>query len=192
LVIGMICNLFPHTAPDIALDALRYLVSENTQELERRSLRLAIFGDGPMRSALERFVKVWGLEDWVRLFGFRVDLADILPGLDAILTTSLREMMPVSLLEAMNAGVAIIGAPHNGTLDLVADGVTGIVLKGWGPHHLAAALIDERVNKTWLRAAGSAGRARLMEHFDIRAVAKAYLALYRRACTNVLRCNYYG
>jgi len=95
------------------------------------------------------------------------------------LTLSRREMMPMSLLEAMNASLPIIGTPHLGTLDLVVDMETGMIVRSWEPARIAEAIEWATENPQWRVRAGAAAHARLASNFDIELVATQYADLYR-------------
>src|SRR5579872_39212 len=173
IIVGMIANLYAHKNPSAAIEAVASLSSQL-----RATVRLAMFGDGPQRSSLEQLARELGIRDCVRFFGFRADLELLLPGLDMVLTTSPREMMPMSLLEAMNAALPIVGTPHAGTLDLVVDAETGLIVRSWEPRQIAEAIAWAATNPEWRRRAGNAAYVRLAKNFDIEKVADQYFALY--------------
>ena len=174
IAIGLIANLFPHKNPTLAIDAIARLPDRT-----RAFVQLAIFGDGPMREDLVAYAKALGIEASVQFYGFRSDLVRLLPGLDLVVTTSPREMMPISLLESMNAGLPIIGVPHAGTLDLVVDRETGIIVRSWDPQGFSEAIEWAVGQPQWRARAGNEAYTRLKKEFDIETVADRHAALYR-------------
>lgn len=184
IVIGIVANLFPHKNLSVAIDAIASI-----SQATRKSLRLAFFGDGPLRENLMAHARGLGVLQQVRFFGFCVDLQQLLPGLDIVLTTSPREMMPMSLLEAMNAALPIIGAPHSGTLDLVVDGETGIVVKAWDARDFANAIEWATARPEWRKQAGEAAYARLVKNFNIEVVADKHVQLYNALLTHNKRIS---
>lgn len=174
VVTGMLANLEAHKNPGLAIEAIALLPLQ-----DRTALRFAFFGSGSLRGNLEMRVRELGIEEIVRFYGFRSDVEELLPGLDFIVSTSAREMMPMSLLESMNAALPIIGAPHGGTLDLVIDGATGIVLKTWSAQELADAIHWAAVHAEWRVRAGQAAHARVREHYNVETSADKYAQLYR-------------
>jgi len=173
LIIGLVANLHPHKNPSLVIEALGLL-----PEQARNAVRLAIFGDGPLRGDLQERARALGVDPLVHFYGFRTDLQDLLPGLDLAVSTSQREMMPISLLESMNAALPIISVPHSGALDLIVDKGTGIVLKSWDTVALAAAVDWARQNPQWRSNAGFSAYGRLKQNFDIETVADRYSTLY--------------
>jgi|SRR5579872_7443329 len=184
VIVGVVANLYEHKNPALAIEAFACISSDT-----RRGSRLAFFGDGPLRSDLLRRVQELELEGLVRFYGFRNDLKSLLPGLDLVLTTSPREMMPISLLEAMNAALPIIGTPHAGTLDLVIDRETGLILRSWDQAAIAEAIEQAVLQPGWRHRAGEAAYERLKRNFDIEMVTDRYVDLYRKMLRRKLALN---
>jgi glycogen(starch) synthase len=94
-------------------------------------LRLTLFGEGPERARLERFVVRHGLEDSVLLPG-RVDrdaLRDTYWHSDAYLTTARLEAFGIAALEARTAGLPVLSRGDTGVGDFVVDGVSGLLAR---------------------------------------------------------------
>ncbi len=72
--------------------------------------RVAIAGDGPVRSRLECLARDRGVSDIVTFLGFRDDVGELLAASDLVVLPSLREGLSISLLEAMAAGKPIIAS----------------------------------------------------------------------------------
>ena len=71
-------------------------------------LTLDIFGEGPLRSDLERKISSLGLDDQVRLRGFRSDVRALLPGYRAYVHGSYSESFCLAIVEAMAAGLPVV------------------------------------------------------------------------------------
>jgi glycosyltransferase involved in cell wall biosynthesis len=69
--------------------------------------RLLLIGDGPERAALEALVMELGVRERVRFAGHVSQPAELIRSLDVFGLSSDTEQMPISLLEAMAAGVAV-------------------------------------------------------------------------------------
>ena len=175
LAVGMIANLTHFKNHALALDAYAAL----SPQLRTR-MRLHLFGAGPLERPLRAQAQRLGIADGVRFWGFTKDVRLRLPGLDLALTTSTVEAAPISLLEAMGAGVPIVGAPHLGTLDMVRDGETGLITADWSVQALAAALQCAAGDDAWRVRAGAAARDYLGAAFDIETTADRHVALYQR------------
>ncbi len=98
--------------------------------------RLLLVGDGPERDNLEDRVAQSGLEGKV-FFAGMVEYAELpryLAACDAFVTASVTEVHPLSLIEALAAGLPAMGVDGPGVADTIVDGVNGYL----APHDLAA------------------------------------------------------
>jgi glycosyltransferase involved in cell wall biosynthesis len=140
--------------------------------------RLVIAGEGPLRGALERQIAELDLTRVVRLLGDRGDIAELLAESDVFALSSIAEGMPVTLLEAMAAGLPVAATDVGDVASVVADGVTGTLVPAHDPPALAAALGSYLADENRRRAHGDAARTRAMERFGLGAMVSAYVSLY--------------
>jgi glycosyltransferase involved in cell wall biosynthesis len=82
-------------------------------------LKFLIVGEGHLRESLEEKAKDMGLRESVAFLGNRTDTENIYAGLDAVALTSLNEGTPLSLIEAMASGKAVISTEVGGVVDLL-------------------------------------------------------------------------
>jgi len=83
--------------------------------------KFLIVGEGHMRASLEAQAANLGLNGRVSFLGNRTDTENIYPGLDVVALTSLNEGTPLSLIEAMASGKAIISTEVGGVVDLLGQ-----------------------------------------------------------------------
>lgn len=86
-------------------------------------MRFVIIGDGELRGELESTTKDLGIERAVTFLGNRTDVSALLPGMDIIALTSANEGTPLSLIEAMAAGVPFVSTAVGGVIDLAGEKV---------------------------------------------------------------------
>jgi glycosyltransferase involved in cell wall biosynthesis len=100
--------------------------------------------------------------------GFSADVPALLDGVDVVAVPSTwPEPFGLVTLEAMRAGRPVVATAHGGTLDLVEDGVTGLLVPPRDPAALADA-IATLLRDPGLRARmGAAARARFEASFTI-------------------------
>ena len=146
--------------------------------------RCLIVGGGPCRSEIEAAIERFGVGGLVALAGPRTDIPDLLAAADVFVLTSIREGLPVSLLEAMAAGKAIVAASVGGVPDAISDGETGLLIP---PGDAAAAagavcrLLDDPALRSSLgRSAVRVAEERFSIDFVARLVGETYVALYER------------
>jgi glycosyltransferase involved in cell wall biosynthesis len=165
------------------------------QELFLRSLRQVIaavpnvlglvVGDGTgtgqgYADELAALAAELGLRDAVRFTGYCGDMPVLLAAVDVLAHTSISpEPFGRVLIEAMAAGRPVVTPAEGGGLEIVADGVTGLLYTPRDPAALAAALLRLLGDPALAAAFGAAGRARVAERFSIDAHAAAVSALYR-------------
>jgi glycosyltransferase involved in cell wall biosynthesis len=137
-----------------------------------------LVGDGPDRPMLEAEVRRLGLRDRVRLAGERHDVAELLAAADVFVLSSLSEGLPVSVLEAMAAGLPVVASRVGGVPELVAEGETGLLVAPSDAHDLAGALGRLIGDRELRRRLGAAGRVRAETQFDPDSFRRAHVDLY--------------
>jgi glycosyltransferase involved in cell wall biosynthesis len=160
-------------------DPLGQLAASGPSLRRRPGLVHLFAGEGPLRAELEAAAARAGVAGQVRLLGSRGDVGDLLAASDLMVFASRTEGMPASLIEAGVAGLPVAGVALPGVPEVVADGVTGLLVEPGDGAGLAAA-VGRLVDDASLRVAmGAAARERCRERHGIDGIAGAYLALYR-------------
>jgi glycosyltransferase involved in cell wall biosynthesis len=139
---------------------------------------IIVFGDGPLRTSLQRQIVEQGLQGDVVIAGFRNDLDRLLSWFDLLVLPSFTEGMPNVVLEAMAAGVPVVATAVGGTPEAVADGETGWLVPPGNPAELARRIIDV-LSDSERQSMGRRGRRRVEEQFTFAAQARKYLSLFR-------------
>jgi glycosyltransferase involved in cell wall biosynthesis len=139
--------------------------------------RAAIVGDGPERAALEAAAATAQVE----LLGERGDVPEQLAASDVFVLSSRSEGMPMSILEAMAAGLPVVASAVGGIPEIVRDGETGLLVPPGDADALAAALGRLLDDDGLRRRLGAAGRERALDEFDVVRFGDAHVDAYRRA-----------
>jgi glycosyltransferase involved in cell wall biosynthesis len=148
--------------------------------LEPDVCRVLVAGEGPDRPLLAAEIDALGLRGRVVLAGERHDVARLLAYAHVFVLPSRSEGHPVSVLEAMAAGVPVVASRVGGIPEQVADGETGLLVEPGDVDGLAAALRRLAADPALRRRLGEAGRARAEEAFDLPAFRRAHLEVYSR------------
>ena len=90
-------------------------------------LQYILCGKGPLESAYREFIIAHGLEKQIHLLGYRTDVLRLLYGVDLYLSPSLREGLPVSVMQAMAAKVPVVASSVRGNRDLIAHEKNGLL-----------------------------------------------------------------
>ena len=96
-------------------------------ELNREDIHYCIAGKGPSGQALQSLARQLGVADRFHLLGFRSDVAELYKAADIFCFPSLREGLPVSVIEAMASGLPVVAAINRGTVELVEEGKNGFL-----------------------------------------------------------------
>lgn len=106
---------------DVAIDALSALDT-------RIKFCFCIAGIGDKESELRQHIADKGLEDSIKLLGFRSDIPDLLHAADLFFFPSLQEGLPVAVMEAMACGLPIVCSRIRGNTDLIDEGLGGYLV----------------------------------------------------------------
>lgn len=108
-----------------------------------------------------------GLEDSVTNLGFRLDIPEILSGLDIfVLPSILPDPLPTTVLEAMAAAKPVVATRHGGATEMVLEGETGFLIP-WDNPQEAVLAIEKLIESAELREKlGKAGRQRVNDYFN--------------------------
>jgi glycosyltransferase involved in cell wall biosynthesis len=137
-----------------------------------------VVGDGPLRAALEARAAELGVAGRLQLPGWSDDARSRLPDFDVFVLPSRYEGFPLSIIEAMLAGLPVVATDVGSIREAVVDGETGLLVPSGDAAALTAAL-RRLVDDPGLRARlGAAGRARARREFTARAMAARYERLY--------------
>ena len=171
-VVGMVASLRPEKRVDLLLDAVQLVAATG------RACHVAIVGDGPLARELEGHARTLGLADRVSFLGYRSDACDLAAAFDIAVLTSDREGMPLSLLEYMALGLAIVATAVGGVPDVVADAREALLVAPGDASSVAAALTrlldapEERVRL------GRAAAVRQAAEYDLDATVRQIELLY--------------
>ena len=142
--------------------------------------RINVAGDGPYRAELERHAKSLSVD--VVFHGWLDNdspaLAELYRTCGIFVLPSSSENFPVSLLEAMSAGMAIVTTEGTGCEDVVGD--AGVLVAYGDVAGLRAALGQLTRCGATRESYGARARQRLIDRFAWPHVVQQYLAVYRR------------
>ena len=131
------------------LDALQKL------KLTNKIFHLVIIGEGPKRKAIEEQIIKNNLSDNVSLLGRRYDIDKIHTDTDIYILPSLKEGLPMSLLEAMACGTCCIASDVGDIASCVTHNKTGLLIQPGNTNALFNALILLTSNRPLIKEIGN-------------------------------------
>jgi glycosyltransferase involved in cell wall biosynthesis len=170
LVVGSLGRLDGQKAYDVLLRAAARLPDVDVE----------VVGDGADRDALLALAETLGTADRVRLPGWSDAARSALARFDVFCLPSRVEGFPLSIVEAMLAGLPVVATRVGGVPEAVADGKTGLLVPAGDVEALTDAL--SRLRDPGLRSSlGAAGRARAAADLTSEAMARSYERLWTAA-----------
>jgi glycosyltransferase involved in cell wall biosynthesis len=139
---------------------------------------LHLLGDGPLRTDLESLSKQLGLDRSVTFHGVSPNVAEFLSELDAFVLSSVSEGLPISILEAMSAGLPIVSTRVGGICEVATEHRVAEYCVPSNPQTLADA-IQSILEPERMKVMGHTGQAIARRCFTIQAMSESYEALYR-------------
>jgi glycosyltransferase involved in cell wall biosynthesis len=156
--------------------------------LQQHPWELDLVGNGPLLSDMESLAASLGISGRVRFLGRRMDVDQILAQSQINLLVTNWEGFPLSILEAMRAGLPVVASAVGGVDESVREGETGYVVPRG-----AVAQLRERITQLLLspdlrRQLGARGRADYEQHFTLERSVTKTLAVYRDAASGTSAC----
>jgi len=139
---------------------------------------LVLAGHGILRAQLQERVNQLGLTSRVHFLGLRRDIPDVLGAADIFALGSDYEGNPLSVIEAMAAGLPIISTAVGGVPELLQNGKEGLIVQPGDAEQLSEAMMTLLRDCDLRRAMGAAAATRAKEKFDVSAMVRAYEELY--------------
>jgi glycosyltransferase involved in cell wall biosynthesis len=156
--------------------------------MTHKAARLVIVGEGPESEAIAAEARAQGVADRVLMPGFLADPARWIGHFDIFALSSDSEQFPISLVEAMAAGLPAVTTRVGDVLDIVAEDNKPLIVEieddaGIEQTDLSfAAALDSLADRDDLRRTiGGANRARAEARYDEAAMISAYARLYGEA-----------
>jgi glycosyltransferase involved in cell wall biosynthesis len=181
LIVGMVSRITPRKGQDVFIQAA---------SIVNKVFPLAKFyivGDclevyQPVKDALVTTATQLEIEQQITFTGYldHESIARVLATFDVFVSPSkVPESFGLVIAEAMAAGKPVVATKHGGPLDLIIDGVTGLLIPSEDPAAMANAIINLLRDKAKRQSMGQSGKARVRECFSIDKHLSLIESLYR-------------
>lgn len=142
--------------------------------------RATMVGDGPLRPAVESAIADADLQETIDLTGWVTDPVDVYRNSRLVVLTSTREMLPLSVVEAMHVGVPPIAPRIGGLPDLIESGETGVLVSDRNPETYVDVIIDLLADESHRQSIAQETQ-RIHQTQSPRAVARSWIAVFAQS-----------
>ncbi|BCM92239.1 N-acetyl-alpha-D-glucosaminyl L-malate synthase [Abditibacteriota bacterium] len=155
--ISVVASLIERKGHRFLLDAVANLPAD---------LQLLFAGEGVLEEPLRAQVKTLGLENRVHFLGFQRDVERVLAATDILCLPSLKEGLPISIMEAQARAVTVVAARTAGIPEVVREGETGFICEPGDVKSLRLALKRALENPDISKQIGMRARNFIEANFD--------------------------
>jgi glycosyltransferase involved in cell wall biosynthesis len=177
LVLGTVALFRPRKGIEVLLEAMA--------RVRATGLPVRLHAVGPFETAVYEqsvmdLTRSLGLQDVVTWAGFRSDVVAEFRRMHVFVLPSLYgEGMPMVVLEAMAAGLPVVGTRVEGIPEVVRDGRDGLLAAPGSADELGAALLRIACGEVDALALGDSGRQRQRERYSDESMAAGIARVYR-------------
>jgi glycosyltransferase involved in cell wall biosynthesis len=159
-VIGIVARLVDVKDHALFLDAAALALKKAPH------IKFLIIGDGELKQSLQNKALALGIADRVIFTGWKTDLSEIYSLIDAATLTSKNEGLPVTLIEALAAGIPVASCDVGGVRDIIDHAKTGYVVLDRTAAALADTYIEMSFHREQTRQMGLIGRSITRSRFS--------------------------
>jgi glycosyltransferase involved in cell wall biosynthesis len=176
--IGWVGRISREKGPDVLVEAL--------PALEDLNIHVTLIGEGAERRKLEQRTRELGIENGVSWAGEVPRASRLFPAFDVFVNSSRTEGTPITLFEAMHAGVPVVATAVGGVPDVVSSD-DALLIPPEDPSALAFAIREVHDHPIDAARRASHARSRLDRDFTTTSWLEAYERIYRNAMISRVR-----
>jgi len=184
-LLGMVGRITPWKGQHIFVEALA-LLRRQFPDVQGVLVGPAEEADGPgYADRVKQQAQSLGLSDCLHFSGYRDDIPEVLAALDVVVHASVKpEPFGRVIIEGMAAGKPVVGSRAGGALEIISDGVDGLLTPPDDPVALAGALSRLLVDPELSARLGNAARRTARDRFDVAAHVAAVQNFYEQVMRN--------
>ena len=148
-------------------------------KLRNRKIYYLVVGRGELYEEYDHLIRMYGLQDNIKLLGYRTDIDELCKITDCFVHPSVREGLGIAPLEAMASGLPLISSYVNGIKDYTENEVSGCCLKNPTDVEEMVEAIEKVYKKSDFRIACGRNNKVTAKSFDIKNTNKIMEKLYK-------------
>ncbi|WP_429714224.1 glycosyltransferase family 4 protein [Bacillus rhizoplanae] len=145
---------------------------------EAPNAKLLLAGRGPLMEDCKKLAAQLGVADMVHFLGYRTDIASLLPMCDIAVASSLREGLPVNIMEAMACGLSVVATDNRGHRELIRNNENGWIVSCDNVEEMSDKLKLLAQNPNLNVQLGITGRMMIEKKYAINEVLKEKIGIY--------------
>ena len=146
------------TAAELNGNKNQRIVIEALARCPYRKVYYSLCGKGNNEKRLEELIKSLGLEDRVKLLGYRTDMERVLQSADVFVFPSIREGLGIAGVEALMCNVPVVALDNRGTREYVRHMANGLVCRNNSIDSFKNAIMCLYENPKFLNKLSASGR----------------------------------
>lgn len=176
IVVGLIGRLSQQKGHVYLMEAAKELI------INYSHIKFVFWGDGHLKESLVRSRDDLGLQKNVIFAGVTNNMPTVYSTIDILAMPSLSEGLPMTLIEAMAAGVPAVVTPVGDIPKVIKDGETGFIVKVQDVNELAkkVEVVIEKIKDGSIETIIKKARKLVEDKYSARVMAGKYLEIYER------------
>ncbi|WP_241558922.1 glycosyltransferase family 4 protein [Oceanobacillus halophilus] len=143
------------------------------------NVKLLLAGEGPSLQNCMTLANHLGIDDRVDLLGLRHDIHQLVPMCDVGVASSLREGLPVNVMEMMASGLPIVAVDNRGHRELITNNKNGWLISRLDPIDFAEKVINLAKFSDIRKQFGKNARDSILSTYSLEKVLKEKKTIYQ-------------
>lgn len=174
ILLGTVGRLVEAKGHSYLIEAVSILKKNGT------GVKAILIGGGRLETRLREQASLAGIEEDILFLGERHDIPALYRAMDLYVMPSLWEGAPLSLLDAMAAGVPSVATSVGGMPEQLDNGSCGVIVPPGDPVAMANAISDILTDKERMKEYSKKAKTRAKEYYGSAEVAEKFQKIYIR------------
>ncbi|WP_318505219.1 glycosyltransferase family 4 protein [Bacillus sp. T3] len=140
--------------------------------------KLLLAGEGPLIKACKELAARLEVQNMVDFLGFRKDIRELLNMSDIGVASSLREGLPVNIMETMASGLPVVASRNRGHVELITHNINGWLIDHDNLDEFALKLTMGVNDRDCILVLGEKAREKMLAQYSINKVLEDMTTIY--------------
>lgn len=161
--VGIVGRIEPPKGQWVLIDAIEKLIH---QGIDAKALIVGHAMNEEYLAVVQKDVAMRGLHDRIVFTGFTNEAQTLMQLCDVMVLATENETFGLVLIEAMMCGVCVAASNSGGPLEIIDDGVNGMLFKTFDSEDLASKLAQLQQDEGLRKTLAMAGKEKALERFE--------------------------